>query len=230
MSKNEVIEKIQKLLALSKSTNEHEAALAMERAGALLAKYELEMMDVLAKEKGEATSISMIEEALLEEYGQGNYRWEGRLVSVLVKTFECSAVRGARDKKFHVFGTKTDLELLIHFFRFLRMRIYSDTRGLLKVEAFSYAVGLMNTISDRLDAIYAKKKEALKVDNSAVRDLVIFKKKFAEDAMQKAFPRRTKSNSRITTDHDYFMKGSAAGKRVPLSRPIEGGKSPSQIH
>lgn len=41
-----VLEKVKKLVALSKSSNEHEAALALERAQALLAEYNLSIADI----------------------------------------------------------------------------------------------------------------------------------------------------------------------------------------
>lgn len=46
-----VLDKVRKLLALSQSANEHEAALAAEKAQALLAEYNLSLKDVEAKEQ-----------------------------------------------------------------------------------------------------------------------------------------------------------------------------------
>ena len=46
MTKETVLEKVKKLLALSTSPNEHEAASAAEKAHALLAEHNLSMMDV----------------------------------------------------------------------------------------------------------------------------------------------------------------------------------------
>lgn len=51
--KEKVIERIRKLLALSTSANEHEAALAAERAQALLAQYNLSRSDVDRSEEQE---------------------------------------------------------------------------------------------------------------------------------------------------------------------------------
>lgn len=48
-----MIEKVRKLLALSQSSNEHEAALAAEKAQAMLAEYNLSMADVASEEKDE---------------------------------------------------------------------------------------------------------------------------------------------------------------------------------
>lgn len=48
--KTKIIDKIQKLLALSKSPNEHEAALAAEKAQELLATYNIDVSEVEAEE------------------------------------------------------------------------------------------------------------------------------------------------------------------------------------
>jgi hypothetical protein len=47
----EIIEKIQRLLALANSDNEHEAKLAAERATALLTKHNLSMQDIAVEER-----------------------------------------------------------------------------------------------------------------------------------------------------------------------------------
>lgn len=49
-----IIERIQKLLALSASPNEHEAALALQRASDLLLKYNLSRADVEGREVSQA--------------------------------------------------------------------------------------------------------------------------------------------------------------------------------
>lgn len=49
--RNKMIEKVRKLLALSQSSNENEAALAAEKAQAMLAEYNLSMADVATEDK-----------------------------------------------------------------------------------------------------------------------------------------------------------------------------------
>ena len=51
MKTNPIIEKIQKLLALANSSNEHEAALAAAHAQRLLSEHNLAMADVEAKQQ-----------------------------------------------------------------------------------------------------------------------------------------------------------------------------------
>lgn len=55
--KTKVIDRIKKLLALSASPNEHEAASAAEKAQALLAEHNLSMMDVKSETKNEDSFV-----------------------------------------------------------------------------------------------------------------------------------------------------------------------------
>ena len=63
----EIITKVQKLLSLSKSLNEHEAALALAKAEALLEKYRLDMTQIEMMGQGK--------EAIVQEHipGQSNH-------------------------------------------------------------------------------------------------------------------------------------------------------------
>ncbi len=49
MTREEAIEKARKLMALGDSENEHESALAMARAQALLERFEIELADLQAE-------------------------------------------------------------------------------------------------------------------------------------------------------------------------------------
>ena len=61
--KQKIIDKIQKLLALSKSPNEHEAALAAEKAQELLATYNIDVSEVEAEE----AKTSVIKDAVMSK-------------------------------------------------------------------------------------------------------------------------------------------------------------------
>lgn len=78
----QILEKIRKLLALSESPNEYEAALAAARARALLDKYDLSMDEVEVR----------AEEVLLHTVSTGvnkPYLWMGHLASDVGFAFNC---------------------------------------------------------------------------------------------------------------------------------------------
>jgi hypothetical protein len=83
-----VMRKIQKCLALSASSNQHEAAAALRQAKALMDMHQVTMEDI---------ELSRID---VEEVGQGRSRppqWKANLYSVVARAFGCSQfLRGGR--------------------------------------------------------------------------------------------------------------------------------------
>lgn len=84
MDKNSIIERIKKLLALSKSPNKAEADNALRFAQELMQKYEIEVSDV---ERGEL----MIERAY--DYRGSIYEWDHKLLNVIARGHHCEAIR-----------------------------------------------------------------------------------------------------------------------------------------
>lgn len=86
-SKSEMIEKIRKLLALSQSSNQHEAELAAKRASELMAKYQVSSASV------EASSIKSGKERVGDVYFQVpdlrmRYQWVVTLGQAAAKLFD----------------------------------------------------------------------------------------------------------------------------------------------
>jgi len=74
-----IIQKIKKLLALSKSANEHEAALALQRAQALMEKHEVSELDI---------ELSDIKEKAAKAGTQNNLpHWKSGLAHVIADAF-----------------------------------------------------------------------------------------------------------------------------------------------
>lgn len=84
MENSSIIERIKKLLALSKSPNKAEAESALRFAQELMQKYDLEVSDV---ERGEIT----IEHA--RDYRGAIRDWDHKLLNVIARGHHCEAVR-----------------------------------------------------------------------------------------------------------------------------------------
>jgi hypothetical protein len=80
MSNEKILEKIQKLLNMSTSSNEHEAALALERVTELLEKYNLTMTEVKRAEVGEVFVRSMHSVSIPKDF-------EAWLADLIAKAF-----------------------------------------------------------------------------------------------------------------------------------------------
>src|SRR3954471_20207380 len=79
-----VMDRIAKLLALSSSPNEHEAASAAERAHAMLAEYNLSISDVSSASKTEDNFI--IDESIMTD----SLPWRRTLGTMVAKMYFCS--------------------------------------------------------------------------------------------------------------------------------------------
>jgi len=90
--KEKVVELIQKCLRLSESSNEYEAALALEKTQELLEKYNLTMEEVKTDEAGNNPP------ELVNE-GIGLYaNWQGHLVGVIAKHNFCKVILDGKNK------------------------------------------------------------------------------------------------------------------------------------
>lgn len=125
-SKEEILQKIQKLFALgNKNDNEHQAAAAISKAQELLDKYNLSMVDV----DGIRTKSVINEfETVVQSRFQG---WEIHLFSKLARVMDCYPLtsRRSRDgKRVHILkvvGFPEDVEVYKYTYMYLR-RVISD--------------------------------------------------------------------------------------------------------
>lgn len=84
MKKKEVIEKIKKCLALSKSANQHEAATALRQAQALMEKYNIDADD--------AELLGVQEFFIMGSGSQSPTVWEATLATSIAKIMDCKVL------------------------------------------------------------------------------------------------------------------------------------------
>lgn len=121
MLNEDIAERVRKLLALSRSPNEHEAALAASRARDILAKHHLsieDLDDALGKEE-----FRIISRVIAEE--EKNEKWVFILITALEKLFPCKILSTASSIdgssiKVEVVSDKTTAEVVEYTFAFLR--------------------------------------------------------------------------------------------------------------
>jgi Protein of unknown function (DUF2786) len=83
IDKDRLIEKVRKLLALSTSSNEHEAALAAEKAQAILAEYNLSMSDVRVQSTNEDNFV------VNKDIRTDSVPWRRRLGAAIAEMYFC---------------------------------------------------------------------------------------------------------------------------------------------
>lgn len=239
-----LIDKIRKLLALSESPNEHEAARAAERAQAMLAEYNLSMSDVATKETDDNFIID-------GELKGGSYPWKRQLAAMVAKMYFCTyfftqekLLRGeplidkrARYDVHHFVGAAHNVAVVKLMFKYL-----ADTIDRLAQEAadkvpaagretyrssFLWGCGMRvcRRIQDRINATRVPTRASDGSTLPALADL------YDQTAAQlKAWVNqelgelRSSSRGRVT-DARAMSDGKAAGDRVGLDTQVGSSRS-----
>jgi hypothetical protein len=172
MEKGSVLARIQKLLALAASDNEHEAATAAALAQDMMLRHHIEEHELRAR--GETVAVEPIGTEIVIDYsrpisgtrlrksGAVPY-WHLRLVASLVRAFCCSYYY-TPGHSITLVGRPSDRAAVVYLFNFLRveierfardgwMRAQSEGRGELPRAADwtrAFCVGAADTVSERL--------------------------------------------------------------------------------
>ena len=175
-------EKIQKLLNLATSDNEHEAALALAKATELMNKWNLDRETVLGQK---------IEKLVIE---MTFYKWTTenmQLVDILSKLCDgyCLYTSGNKAKekyaKVHICGRPRDLDNFGYLFDFLNTKLRKESQkykllirqsgsGMKNTDATkSFRIGFLNRIEEKLisskNEFFTTNKSLVVVDSEAKR-------------------------------------------------------------
>lgn len=164
------IEKIKKLLALSESSNEHEAKSAMLRAQELMVKHKLSMQDVSdISEESKAFGLHRTQVTFT------GAKWKAALANVVANNFLCEALAaGQYGSKSHTVcfvGSEDDLEICIAVYNYaidvikresrkIRNQFYKageSGKGVEQSYAFGFTKGLSENYAEqrRSNEMYA---------------------------------------------------------------------------
>ena len=151
-----MLSRVEKLFALAQSANEHEAALAMAKANAILRRYNLERLHRQA-----ATDYDY----LIIKPGGKRIAAHQRLIAALLKDFfyvnvviarQFEAASGETLRVIELTGAKENLAVADHVYHFLIRRLeylwqeYRKSTGALGREKNSYWLGVLNGFREKL--------------------------------------------------------------------------------
>lgn len=207
MTKEQAIEKVKKLFALSTSSNENEAQIALLKAQQLLAKYKLEMKDVKEKEQ----------EALIMRTAVTfrRARYKSYLARVIANNFCCDSFcfKYNRTNRVCFVGMKDDLQLVVPMYQYA-LKVISYNVNHIKGEYKKQGVSTVNIDSDYglgftigLRQKFEKQKQA---DKTVALAIVMPK------------PVEDKLNSMKFSKSNYHFKG--ISRKEVYSHGIEDGK------
>jgi len=227
MTINAIAIKVQKLLELAKSSNEHEAALAASKAREFLTKHNLDMAEVLAVKDKEPEGLQIIQTETQTSYSIPQYMWD--LATAVAESFQCKVIStyGKNGRVFVFIGTTSDSEVAVYTFNYLRSEVERLSKQVLpelKAEnpycrtqtlSYDYKAGAIKRICHELRENNQRLQEK---DEASCTALMVLKEDRVNQFVKMNHPglRTTYSRPRYSFSHDARTRGfnDGAGIRV----------------
>jgi hypothetical protein len=217
--------KVEKLFALAQSANEHEAALAMAKANAILRRYNLERLDCQA-----ATDYDY----LILKPGGKRIAAHQRLIAALLKDFfyvnvviarQFEAASGETLRVIELTGAKENLAVADHVYHFLIHRLeylwreYRKSTGALGREKNSYWLGVLNGFREKL---VLQDREAMRTTgNDTESSLICASDPGLIRYYRARYPRlRTVQHSGPQVFGDPYQAGQQEGKQLVIHKGV----------
>jgi hypothetical protein len=234
-----VLEKVEKLLALSGSDNEHEATLAMQRAGELLEKHNLGMEAVMA-EKNNYTHL------IINTGKQRMATYLRYIVALLQKYFFVDIVlssvydpvKNIKLRTIELFGRPENVAVGEYCYHFLVNTLDSSwrvNRGKFKgggqrarnsyfigvVEGFTRKMADTMAVRDNINHPYHKGGRGVTVSS-----LVVQGDSALKEFISTCYPKLRRSGSgRVQLDSDAYRQAVETGKKLVFNRAVNDSSS-----
>ena len=227
--KEKLLEKLQKLFALSKSDNQHEAELALAKANKLMEEHQIGMSEVDLFEDGGSITENDVTIDGVKPYMKNIMV----LSNAAAKFYNAKAVRmmvgHTPGVKLRFYGTPTDILAAKETFNYLLnswksisehdMKI-TGYRGHAKIFKNSHFFGFALAIEERVKELVAQRD--INVKAATGRSLVVVK-----DAALNDYLKNIKMQTVKTAPKRFFRSaysaGQISGQNIPLSGAIEHG-------
>ena len=216
---NKIIDKVRKLLAMSKDTGSpHEAAIAARQARSLMDKYQLTEMDLTKVEANDMGTSS----------AGGNKTattFEGTLAVPVANFNDCQVkyernrITGKLDLRFE--GMLVDTVCAVELFKYLRDQAFKQAvkyeQG--RRDRHAYRVGFASGVAQQVRE-FLKEREQLKTSSGT--SLVVCKQQLVEKHFQAAS--YEKRGSSFSGGRSSFNNGYQDGKNAGLNRQVNGAQ------
>ena len=222
METNPIIEKIQKLLALANSSNEHEAALAAAHAQRLLSEHNLAMADVEAKQQ-RPQSADKVETTVAKTLP----KWVRNLSAGVCTAFDCQAIHHPAQGKMTFIGVGADVQVASYTFSYLDRTVRKLCSSYMKYRVNdsnlsnrnrelmrqSYYLGAVSTINLQL----VQQKVQTPITPGA---LVPIKAGLIKKAVSELGAIRTVRGRRSYINSHAYSQGQSDGKNVSIHKGV----------
>ncbi len=224
--REDIIELVRKCLALSRSSNEHEAARAAEKAQELMLKYKLSEAEVELKTEQKVGVTHT-------EYPAVSRAWRRDLAGAVSEAYFCKVLVSRRrgHERMVFVGKPTDIQITIMVYEWLASALdqicYDVTkhdlgeRGNLTRWRNSWLAGAVYEVSRRL----YEQSERQASDPTTQALVSTTQDALQSYAYEKLGAKRTSKSYNTTDMHrGAYAEGREAGKTIPLNRPEGIGK------
>ena len=229
MSVSSVVERVQKLLALSKSDNAHEAAAAAAAANRLIDQYRLSETDL--EIQSEVVEPMDEDEGYIYESGRVT-PWKMTLMNILIRHYglacwnHTSFATGRQVSRFKLVGRKSDIAVAKYMFTWLTAECsrLSDihAKGQGRIYVASWCAGFVDGVAAQLNA---SREEVKKVASQAAIIKLDLRSQESKDFMWQLHPdlRKINRSSSARTDYGAYVNGQQHGKRLHLGNSLGSG-------
>ncbi len=220
MEQNSIIEKIRKLLALSNSSNEHEAALAASHVQRLLSEHNLAMADIETSQKPE--KADRIETSAAKALP----KWVRHLCAGVSSAFDCQAIHHPATGTMSFIGVGADVQIAAYTFSYLEKTIRRLCTAYIKLQVsaatanrqrelirHSYYLGAVSIINQLLAA---QKKETPITPGT----LVQHKEALIRQTVNELGHIRTIRSRKSYVNSGAYLQGQSDGKQIGIHRGI----------
>lgn len=213
-----MINKIRKLLALSRSSNPHEAAVALQKATALMEEHQIKNIDLIPQQD--------VTHSDLEEITRQHYIWARLLAKSCAQLFDCTTLNYPDMRAFRFIGSEENIlcanQLFWHLFKAWKGMCANDYKNDQpsdrKLYRKSHGIGFAHIIWERVVELTDKRHK--NIVNSTGTDLVVVTNAKVKDYMETNFKVRTAKSRALTASSSGYSQGAAAGKKINLVAPV----------
>lgn len=229
-----LLDRVEKLLSLAQSSNEHEAFLAMERVRELYAKHNLEKLK-------QAASIDGMDSLFLTRKKKKTEPTEAKILSILndhfrvkvIHTHLFDAVTCERYKAAEILGRRENILMAEFVYHFLSQQcdsLWANHKKQMKCSGSlrrSYQLGVLSGFDEKLskvDSIEEKVRLSAEISVAEIKSLQKIERSELAEFVGLRYPRISKKSWRGGhIDSGSFTTGQSAGRSLNLNKPMTSG-------
>lgn len=227
-----LLERAEKLLSLARSTNEHEALLAMRRVRELYDRHNLTKLR-------EAFDQTVMDSMFLSQKRKKTSPVEAKILSLLNDHFKVRVIHShlfdartcEKHKAAEILGRRENIlmaEFVYHFLFHQCASLWASHKQLTRCPGShrqSYQLGILSGFDEKLSRLHdgaeSSPQAALDVNSKDLRALLKVERNQLDDFVTRRYPRLSKKSwGRGRVNANAFESGQSAGRSLNLNRPM----------